>query len=92
MLDEIRKNNLKSEKLKKVSLALNYIEQLLILVSAIIGWVSVSGFVSLVLISIESSAVGLKNCAITTVAKKYMWIVMKKRKMRDKIVCLANIS
>ena len=61
---------------------MNYIEQLLILVSAIAGCVSISAFALLVgiLKSITSSAVGLKICATTAVIKKFKSINKKIRK------------
>ena len=43
-LEEIKKRDLMIEKLEKVSMALNYTELLLILVSAITGCVSISAF------------------------------------------------
>ena len=43
-LQEIKKRDLMIEKLEKVSMALNYTELLLILVSAITGCVSISAF------------------------------------------------
>ena len=54
-------------------MALNYTEQTLILVFAIIGCVSVFGFASLVgtYLGIGSSAVSLKICGITSLIKKY---------------------
>ena len=71
---------------------LNYIEQLLILISMIIGCISVSGFASLVgiLIGIKISAIGLKICVITAGIKKYKSIIQKKKKKHGKIVLLAK--
>ena len=43
-LEEIKKRDWMIEKLEKVSMALNYTELLLILVSAITGCVSISAF------------------------------------------------
>ena len=43
-LEEIKKRDLMIEKLEKASMALNYTELLLILVSAITGCVSISAF------------------------------------------------
>ena len=56
-----------SEKYKKTCKYLNYVEHLLILVSKVTGFVSISAFGSLVcvIVGITSSAVGLKICAIT---------------------------
>ena len=81
-----------SKKHKKVCTALNYIEHLLILASAITGCVSISGFPSLVGMSvgITSSAVGLKIYAITAGIKKYKSIIKKKKKKHNKIVLLAK--
>ena len=58
-----------SKKHKSFRMASNYIEQFLILVSAITGCVSISAFASLVgiPIGIASSAIGLNICAITAV-------------------------
>ena len=56
-----------SKKHKKVCRVLNYVEQLLILISTVTGCVSISHFAPLVGFPIEmmSSAVGLKICVIT---------------------------
>ena len=61
-----------SEKRKKTSKYLNYVDHLLILISAVIGCVSISSFASLVCVpvGITSSAVGIKFCAITAEIKK----------------------
>ena len=52
---------------------MNYIEHLLISISTISGWVSISAFASLVDIPIEitSSVIGLKIYVITAWIKKY---------------------
>ena len=52
---------------------MNYFEHFLVFVSAVSGCVSISAFASLVgvPISIASSAVGLKMCAIIAGIKKY---------------------
>ena len=62
-----------SKKHEKVYRVLNYIENLLILLSTVSGCVSVSAFATLVGIPIEitSSAIGLKICVITAAIKKY---------------------
>ena len=56
-----------SKKHKKVCDVLNYIDNLLIVISTITWCVSISGFASLVGIpvGVTSSATGLKICAIT---------------------------
>ena len=81
-----------SKKHKKVCRALNYIEHLLILASAVTGCVSNSVFASLIgiPIGITSSAVGMKICAITAVIKKCKSIIKKKKEKHDKIVLLAK--
>ena len=63
-----------SKKHEKVYRVLNYIENLLILLSTVSGCVSVSAFAALVGIPIEitSSAIGLKICVITAAIKKYL--------------------
>ena len=59
---EINQKELMNKKHKKICTALNYIEQLLILASAVTGCVSISDFASLVGISIHitSATVGFK--------------------------------
>ena len=73
-------------------MALNYIEQLLVLASAVSRCVSISAFTSLVdiPIGIVSSAVVLKIGAITTGIKKYKLIIQKKKKKHDKLVLLVK--
>ena len=90
LLDEIKHNDLMSEKYKKTCKDLNYIEHLLILASTITGCVSISAFASLVCVpvGITSSAVGINNCAITAGIKKYKSIIKKKKKKDEKIVLL----
>ena len=61
-----------------------YIEQLywiLILASAIAGYISISAFASSLGIPIEitSSVIGLKICAIAARIKKHKSIIMKKK-------------
>ena len=71
---------------------MNYIEQLLILISIATGSTSISAFTSLIgiPIGITSSAVGLKICLITAGIKKYKSIIKKKKKKHDKIILLAK--
>ena len=61
LLEEIDHDDLKSEKLKKTCKCLNYVEHLLILISAITGCVSISALVLLVCVpvGITSSTVGI---------------------------------
>ena len=75
-----------SEKYKKTGKYLNYVENLLILVSTVTDCVSISVFSSLVCVplGITSSAVGLKICVITGGIKNYKWIIKKKKKTMRK--------
>ena len=61
---------------------------MLILVSAVIGCVSISAIASLVCVpdSFTSYAVGLKICVITARIKRYKSIIKKKNKKHDTIV------
>ena len=90
LLDEIKYNDLTSEKYNKTCKYLNYIEELLILVSTVTGCVSISAFASLVWVpvGITSSAVEIKICEITGRIKKYNLLIRKKKKKHDKIVLL----
>ena len=77
-----KRNDLISKKYKNVYTVLNYIENLLILATMVIGCVLVSVFASSVIISIgiASSAVGLEICVITARIKNYVSIIKKKKK------------
>ena len=88
ILEEIKQNELMSRKHEKVCVTLNYIENFLILASAVTGCISLSAFSSLlgILIGITSSAIGLKMCAIAAGIKKYKSIIKKKRKIHEKKV------
>ena len=81
LVDEIKHNNLMSEKYKKTSKYLNYEENLLILASTITGCVSVSAFTSLVCVpvGITSSEVEIKICTIIAGIKRYRSIIKKKK-------------
>ena len=72
-----------SKKHKKFCTTLNYIEDLVMLASTFIGYVAFSAFAPLVgiPISIASSTVGLKICAITARIKKYKSIIDKKKEI-----------
>ena len=52
---------------------MNYIDDLLIVISTITGYVSISAFASLVAITIgiASSRIGLRICVVTAGIKKY---------------------
>ena len=65
-LDEIKHNDLMSEKYKKTCKYLNYVENLLILASTIACCVSISTFALLVCVpvGIMHSAIKIKICAI----------------------------
>ena len=91
LLEEIKQNDLMSEKYKKTCKSLNYVEYSLILVSTVNDCVSISAFASLVCVPVDItiSAVGIKICAITAVIKKYKSIIKKKKK-HDKIVLLGK--
>ena len=92
LLEEIKLNDLTREKYKKTCKYLNYVKHLLIIVSIVIGFVSISAFASLVCVPVglTNSAVGIKICAITTAIKKYKSIIKKKKKKHDKIVLLGK--
>ena len=61
---------------------------MLVLTTTVIECVYISAFASLVgiFVSIASSAVGIKNFAITAVMKKYKSAVTKTKSKHDKIV------
>ena len=88
----INQNELTSKKHSNICTTLNYIKHFLILTSTITGCVSISALTSLVgiPIGITSSAIGLENCAIIAVIKKYKLIIMKKKKKYDKIILSAK--
>ena len=71
-IKEINQNELISKKYNKVCRVLNYIENLLVLVTTVTGCVSIFVFASLVGVAIEitSSSIELKICAITARIKK----------------------
>ena len=81
-----------SEKYKQTCNYFNYVEKLLVLVSAVTGCVSISAFTSLVgvPVGITSSAIGIKTRAITAGIKKYKSNIRKKKKKHDKIVLLGK--
>ena len=89
LLDEIKHNYLMSKTYKETCKSLNYVEKLLILVSAVTACVSIFAFASLVpvLVGITSSAVSFKIFATTATIEKYKSIV---RKNHAKIALLEN--
>ena len=92
LLEEIKQIELMNKKRKKICATVNYIENVLILVSLIIGCISISVFACLLVIhtGITSSAIGLKICAITAGIKSFKSIIKEKKKKHDKIVLLAK--
>ena len=92
LLDEVKHNDLMSEKYKKTCKYLNYVENLLILASTVTGCISISVFASLICVpvGITSSAEGINSCAITTGIKKDKSIIKKKKKKHDKMVLLGK--
>ena len=93
LLDQIKHNDLMSEKCKRTCKCLNYVENSLILSSTITSWVSISAFASLVRVPVctTSSAIFCaKICAIIAGIKKYKSIIKKKRKMHEKNVMLGE--
>ena len=72
-----------------VCTTINYIENFLILVSAITGYSTFASLISIP-IGITSSALGLKICAITAGIKKYKSIINKNKNKHDKKVLLAK--
>ena len=81
-----------SRKHKKVCITLNYIQNFLILASAITGCILITAFPSLLGISIgiTSSAIGLNIRAIAAATKMYKSMLKKMKKNHDKIVLLAK--
>ena len=77
-----------SKKYKTVYRVLNYSENLLILISTVIGCVSISAFASFVGISVgmKSSAIGLNICVITVGIKKKKSIIKKKKEKQPNII------
>ena len=71
---------------------LNYVQNLLILSSAITGCVSTSAFASLVCIpvGITSSAIGIQIYAVIVGIKKYKSIIKEKYNKHEKIVLLGT--
>ena len=71
---------------------MNYINCWLIVISTIVGCISISLFASLVSIwiGITNSAIGLKICVITLGIKKYNSINKKNKKKHNEIILLAK--
>ena len=94
LIEKINRNELMSKKHKKVRTNLNYIENLLILDSAITECIFISAFASFVGIPIgtTSSPIGLKICAIAAGIKKCNSIIKKRKKKHDKIALLSKYN
>ena len=92
LLGEIKHNDLMNEKYKKACKYLNYVENLLNLVSANTGCVSISAYAFLVDINVAvtSYSVEINFRAIIARIKKYKPIIKKKKKKQDKIVLLGK--
>ena len=92
-VEEIDRNELLRKKHEKVCTTLNYIEHIIILSSTVTGCISISALASPagIPMSIASSAVGLKICAITAGIKKHKSIIEKKKKKHDKY-CQQKLS
>ena len=72
LLEEIKDNELMSEKHEKVCRTLSCFEHFLVFISVVTSCVSISAFTSLVgvHVGIPSSTIGLKICAVTAGIKK----------------------
>ena len=93
LLEEIKHNDLMSERRKTTCKYLNYVEHLLILTATVTGCILRFEFTSLVCVPVglTSSAVGLKTCAITARKRKtYKWFNKKKKKKHNNIVLLGK--
>ena len=84
LLDEIKQNDLMSEKYKNTYKYLSCVKHLLIIASTVSGCVSISACTSLVCvpIGITSSAAGINICAITAGIEKYNSVMKKKKKKK----------
>ena len=81
-----------SRKYKKICKTLNFIELFLILVSKIVGRISISALSSLLGVpeGITRSAIVLKICAVAAGIKNYKLLIKKKKKKHVKIRLLAK--
>ena len=92
LIEKINENELMSKKHEKVYVVLNYIEDLLVLISTVSGCVSICNFAPLAgfPIGIPNSTIGLKICVIPAEIKRYKSIIKKKKKKHEKILSLAE--
>ena len=91
-IEKLNQNNLSSKKQAKVFTAWNYIDHLLILVSLITGYISISSFAILVdiAVGIASTSVGLKLFVIAAEIRKYKSINKEEGKKHDKVLLLVK--
>ena len=84
LLDEIKHNDLMSEKYKNTYKYLSYVKHLLILASKVSGCVSISASTSLVCvpIGITSSSAGINIWTIIAGIEKYNSVMQKKKKKK----------
>ena len=92
LIEEINRNELMSKKHWKICRVLNYIGHLLIVISTIAGYISISAFASLVGIPVRItiSPTWLQICVITAGIEKCKSINNKNKTKHDKIVLLAK--
>ena len=91
-IEDINQRKSCSKKLNKYIAAFDYIDKILIVLSATIGGVSICSFTS-----IAGAPVGIANASFTLIfslttgiTKKLLNITRKKKKMHDKILVLAK--
>ena len=93
LIEEINQNELMNKKPKNVYRVVNYFKHLLILISTVTGFKSISAFASLAGVPVGmSSSARLKTCVITAGIKKYKSIIKKNKKMHGKLVLLATFK
>ena len=92
--EEIKHNDLMSEKYKKRFKYLNHVKHLLILVSTVTGCTSISAFSSLVCVpvGITSPAVGIKICESLQELKSISQLQRRRRKSTIEECCYKKIS
>ena len=91
-IEKLNQNNLSSKKQAKGFTAWNYIDHLLILVSLITGYISISSFAILVdiAVGIASTSVGLKFFVIAAEIRKYKSKNKEEGKKHDKVLLLVK--
>ena len=90
--EEINQRKLCSQKLNKYVTIFDYIDKILIVLSATTGGVSIISFTSIIgaPVGIASASLTLTFSLITGIMKKLLNIIRKKKKKHDKIVMLAK--